>query len=51
MIAIAPDMGQDDEQEPGGLIHMMREKAGVIIGVTGLIAWLAMLWFMFGDVL
>jgi len=27
-----------------------RERMGVIIGVIGLIAWFALVWLMFGDV-
>jgi hypothetical protein len=29
----------------------LASKSGWIIGVVALIAWCAMLWFMFGDVL
>lgn len=41
----------DDNAEPRGLAAIWHKHGGVIIGVIGLIAWLAMLWFMFGDVL
>lgn len=36
---------------PVSFIDKLRERAGVIVGLIGLIAWMAMLWFMFGDVL
>ncbi len=29
----------------------LRSRSGVLLGIAGLIAWFAMLWFMFGDVL
>ncbi len=29
----------------------LREKRHVLIAMAGLLAWFAMLWFMFGDVL
>lgn len=43
----------DDEEEdaPHGLAQRLRERLSIIIGVVGLFAWFAMLWFMFGDVL
>lgn len=41
----------EDEDKPLGPIAMIQRHSGVIIGTVGLIAWLAMLWFMFGDVL
>jgi hypothetical protein len=28
-----------------------RARLHIIIGIAGLLAWFAMLWFMFGDVL
>jgi len=31
--------------------HWLAARSGWILGVVGLIAWFAMLWFMFGDVL
>ena len=37
----------EEGAEPGWL----RSNLSVIIGVIGLFAWFAMLWFMFGDVL
>ncbi|MBB3980813.1 hypothetical protein GGR44_000444 [Sphingobium fontiphilum] len=36
---------------PATFVDKLRERAGVIVAVIGLIAWMAMLWFMFGDVL
>ena len=41
----------DDDDEPRGLWPAIRARSGVIIGVVGLIAWIAMVWAMFGDVL
>ena len=45
--------GMSDEQDdaPGGLIAAVMARSGVIIGAVGLVGWLALLWFMFGDVL
>lgn len=40
-----------EEDEPSGPLAALRARAGVIVGVVGLVAWLALLWFMFGDVL
>lgn len=40
---------QDDD--PRGLWDAIRARSGVIIGVLGLIAWIGMIWAMFGDVL
>ncbi|WP_293980026.1 hypothetical protein [Sphingobium sp.] len=44
-------MQHDAEDEQGGLWPAIRARFGIIIGVVGLIAWLALIWFMFGDVL
>ncbi len=44
-------MQQDDDHEPRGLWAAIRARSGVVVGVLGLIGWLALLWFMFGDVL
>lgn len=44
-------MVDEDDSEARGLLHWVNERRGVIIGLVGLIAWFAMLWFMFGDVL
>jgi hypothetical protein len=41
----------DDEDEPTGLWAAIRAKSGVILGLIGLIAWCAMIWLMFKDVL
>lgn len=40
-----------ENDEPQGFTGWLRSKQHIIIGVVGLFAWLAMLWFMFGDVL
>lgn len=44
------DMDEDERTE-GGLFAALRARSGIIIGGLGLIGWLALLWFMFGDVL
>ncbi|WP_010337747.1 MULTISPECIES: hypothetical protein [Sphingobium] len=44
-------MHSEDDDEPRGLWAAISAKSGVIIGSVGLIAWLALIWFMFGDVL
>ena len=44
-------MQQDDDEQAGGLWPALQARSGVIIGMVGLVAWLALLWFMFGDVL
>ncbi len=44
-------MRHDAEDEQGGLRSAIRARSGVILGGVGLVAWLALLWFMFGDVL
>ncbi|MEC3911124.1 hypothetical protein U5A82_11785 [Sphingobium sp. CR2-8] len=44
-------MDSDDNDEHRGLWSAIRERSGVILGVVGLVAWCAMIWFMFGDVL
>ncbi|ANI78872.1 MULTISPECIES: hypothetical protein [Sphingobium] len=41
----------DEWTEGGGLAHAIRARSGVILGVVGLAAWIALVWFMFGDVL
>lgn len=41
----------DEDEETGGLVAMLRARSGAIIGVIGLLAWCALLWGMFGDVL
>lgn len=40
-----------DDDEPKGLWPTIHSQSGVILGVIGLVAWCAMIWFMFGDVL
>ncbi|MEK7342401.1 MAG: hypothetical protein AABZ73_01100 [Pseudomonadota bacterium] len=42
------DMPDDN---PRGLWPAIRARSGIILGTIGLVAWLAMIWFMFGDVL
>jgi len=39
------------EDEPTGLIAGLRARSAVLLGIVGLAAWMALLWFMFGDVL
>lgn len=41
----------DHDDEPRGLWAAIRARSGVILGIIGLAAWLAMVWLMFGDVL
>ncbi|MET0371150.1 MAG: hypothetical protein ABW039_07210 [Sphingobium sp.] len=40
-----------DEPEQRSLLDVIRARSGVLIAAIGLVAWMAMLWFMFGDVL
>lgn len=42
---------QDEMEEPRGMIAALRARSGVILGILGLVGWLALLWSMFGDVL
>ena len=44
-------MQQDDDEQASGLWPALQARSGVIIGTVGLVAWLALRWFMFGDVL
>jgi hypothetical protein len=44
-----PMSSDDDEQT--GLIAALQNRSGVILGGVGLVAWIAMVWLMFGDVL
>jgi hypothetical protein len=37
----------DDRKESGGFAAAIRAR----LGAVGLVAWLALIWFMFGDVL
>lgn len=46
-----PPMIHDDDDEATGLWPAIRARSGVILGAVGLVAWLALIWFMFGDVL
>lgn len=39
------------DEKPGGVMAAIRDRAGVLMGLVGLLAWFALLWFMFGDVL
>jgi len=41
----------EEDNEARGLTGWVRARMHVIIGIGGLIAWLTMLWLMFGDVL
>ncbi|WP_313806158.1 hypothetical protein [Sphingobium sp.] len=41
----------EDDEEPRGPIAALRARSGVILGAIGMVAWLALIWFMFGDVL
>lgn len=40
-----------EDEEPRGLIAAIRSRSAVLIGIVFLFAWLAMIWFTFGDVL
>ena len=40
-----------EDADDTGLLATLRDRSGVILGIVGLIAWCAMLWYMFGDVL
>lgn len=40
-----------DDDKADGRGNWLRERSGVVIGIVGLFAWFALLWFMFGDVL
>ncbi|MDX3911222.1 MAG: hypothetical protein QHC67_15595 [Sphingobium sp.] len=44
-------MMNDEDQHDAGALTWVRERAGVIVGAVGLVAWVSLLWFMFGDVL
>lgn len=41
----------EEDDTARGFGQAIRDRMGVLIGIVGLIAWGAMLWFMFGDVL
>lgn len=40
-----------DDEEARGIIAAIRARSAVLIGIVFLAAWIAMIWFMFGDVL
>lgn len=40
-----------EDDEPRGLIATLQNRSGAILGLVGLVAWIALIWFMFGDVL
>lgn len=40
-----------DDNTTRRISRWIGEHLGVVIGVLGLLAWFAMLWLMFGDVL
>ena len=40
----------EPDDEPGWRARLLA-RSGWMIGVAALLAWLALLWFMFGDVL
>jgi len=40
-----------DDDEPTGLVSALRARSGVVIATVGMIAWIGLLWAMFGDVL
>lgn len=41
----------EEEQDRKGWFGALSRHSGVVVGVIGLFAWFALLWFMFGDVL
>jgi len=41
----------EDGEEARDPIAAIRARSGVILGAAGLLAWIALVWFMFGDVL
>lgn len=41
----------DPHDPPRPFLDALRARSGVIIGLIGMIAWIALLWAMFGDVL
>lgn len=44
-------MDDPNDADPATLTRWVRERLAVLMGVVALFAWLALLWFMFGDVL
>lgn len=38
-------------EDPTTLLDRLRARSGVIIGAVGMLAWFALLWAMFGDVM
>ncbi|WP_336966027.1 hypothetical protein [Sphingobium aquiterrae] len=45
------DMHGQGNDEEDGWMEAVKRRAAVPIGIVGLLAWFALLWFMFGDVL
>lgn len=41
----------EEETPPPGPLPWLRARLHILIGIAGLLAWFAMLWLMFGDVL
>ncbi|CCW18732.1 hypothetical protein EBBID32_30870 [Sphingobium indicum BiD32] len=41
----------EDDDEQRGIAATLRARSGVIIGAIGMVAWIALIWAMFGDVL
>lgn len=50
-LVYAVPMHSDFDEEPRGLWPAIRARSGVILGGLGLLAWVALVWFMIGDVL
>ena len=44
-------MNDKPDEERRGLGTWLKQRLHVLIAMIGLVAWVAMLWFMFGDVL
>ena len=50
-VLYALEMDDPNDADPATLTRWVRERFAVLMGVVALFAWLALLWFMFGDVL
>ncbi|MES2270386.1 MAG: hypothetical protein V4533_05830 [Pseudomonadota bacterium] len=50
-VLYASEMDDPNDADPATLTRWARERFAVLMGVVALFAWLALLWFMFGDVL